>query len=249
MIFFLRKVHSLGLALCFAGLLAPALQAQALVPRIHYERQIYTEDCETAALQMALAHEGIQVSQDELLQAEGFSLKGPVLDRAGRVVSWGNPNTSFVGQPNSASISTLYTAQSGYGTYAPNIARVGRQFGGKVLWSGTGLSLRQLKDFLSEGHPVVAWVGDRAGKMRWAPLATWQAWDGQTIVYPDPSSGVYEHCVLVAGWNDQGALVEDPLGGARNGSNVNPTVGPGWVPWKEFLAGFETFHGMAVVFD
>jgi uncharacterized protein YvpB len=246
---FFRKVLVPGLSLSLVTLLAPALQAQASVPRIHYERQIYTEDCETAALQMALAHEGIQVSQDELLRAEGLSLKGPALDQAGRVVQWGNPNTSFVGLPNSASISTRYTAQSGYGTYAPNIARVARQFGGKVLWSGTGLSPPKLKAFLSEGHPVVAWVGDRAGKMRWAPLESWQAWDGETVEYPAPSSGVYEHCVLVAGWNEAGVLVEDPLGGARNGSNVNPTVGPGWVSWKEFLAGFETFHGMAVVLD
>ncbi|HUX19912.1 MAG TPA: C39 family peptidase [Spirochaetia bacterium] len=218
-----------------------------MIPNLTYKGQIYTEDCETAALQMALDHEGIHLSQKTLLQAEGLSLKGPVLDSKGDVLQWGDPYTSFVGHPDSSSISTLYTQADGYGTYAANIARVAKQFGGTVLWSGTGLTRRGLEEAVAAGHPVIVWVGDRAGRMRSAPLSYWTAWDGRRVPYPAPSSGVYEHTVLVAGMSTTGPYVYDPLDGARNGSNINPRVGPGSVDWATFLAGLSTFHGMAVV--
>jgi uncharacterized protein YvpB len=218
-----------------------------MVPNLTYQGQIYTEDCETAALQMALAHEGIYVSQKALLQAEGLSLKGPVLDPRGDVVRWGDPYTSFVGHPNSSSISTHYTRTDGYGTYASNIARVAKRFGGTVLWSGTGLTRKGLEEAVAAGHPVIVWVGDRAGRMRHAPLSYWTAWNGRRVPYPAPSSGVYEHTVLVAGMSVSGPYVFDPLNGAKNGSNINPRVGPGIVDWTPFLAGFSTFEGMAVV--
>ncbi len=214
---------------------------------VPYYGQVETEDCEAAALQMALAHENIHVSQGRLLRAERLSLAPPVLDSSGEVLHWGDPNTSFVGHPDSGSISTTYTGRSGYGTYAPNIARVARSLGASVLWSGTGLSVAGLKAAIARNHPVIAWVGDRDGRMRWAPLARWRSWDGRSVAYPRPSSGVYEHTVVVAGWSERGVYVDDPLDGARNGSNVNPVVGPGWVSWASFLAGFRTFHGMAVV--
>lgn len=222
-------------------------QPITMVPRARYQGQEFTEDCETAALQMALLHEGIQVSQKKLLQAEGISLKGPVLAAKGEVARWGDPYTSFVGHPNSASISTHYSSADGYGTYASNIARVARRFGGKVLWSGTGLTRERLEAAIREGHPAIVWVGDRAGRMRYAPLAYWTAWDGRQVPYPAPRSGVYEHTVLVAGIAPKGPVVFDPLDGARNGANINPRVGPGIVPWADFLAGLATFHGMAVI--
>lgn len=236
----------LSLALPFE---VSALPLPHVVTPAPYEGQVMTEDCETAALQMALAHEGIRVSQQELMAQENVQTKGPEVDAKGRVIRWGDPDTSFVGEPNSASISTRYTSASGYGTYAPNIARLAQLFHGKVLWWGVGLTQHKVKQYLSENHPIIAWVGDRAGRMRWSPLATWKTWTGKLVVYPDPASGVYEHAVLVVGWNAEGVLVNDPLNGARHGRNRNPVVGRGWVSWKEFLDGFSTFHGMAVVLD
>jgi uncharacterized protein YvpB len=217
------------------------------VSGVPYYGQIYTEDCETAALQMALAHQGIRVSQPQLLKEEHVSRAAPILGPAGIVRKWGDPSVSFVGLPNSGAAVSTYTSRSGYGTYAENIARVAKEHGGTVLWSGTGLTQAALERAVDENHPVIAWVGDRDGRMLWAPLATWVAWDGRRVVYPAPSSRVYEHTVVVAGWSGRGVYVDDPLDGARNGANVNPVVGPGWVTWQEFLAGFRTFHNMAVV--
>lgn len=220
-----------------------------MIKDVTYYGQKFTEDCETAALQMALTHQGIHVSQEELLKAEGIDTRGPVLDSAGKLLQWGDPFTSFVGHPNSADISVHFTAAQGYGTYAPNIARVAREFGAKVLWSGAGLTRDRLETYIENGHPVIAWVGDRDGHMYYAPLAYWTAFDGRLVPYPAPSSGIFEHTVLVVGITKKGPYIYDPLNGARNGANINPVVGPGVVPWKEFLAGFATFHGMAVVLE
>jgi uncharacterized protein YvpB len=198
---------------------------------------------------MALAHERIHVSQPTLLQAERIRVTDPVLDSHGNVVRWGDPNSSFVGDPDSASISTRYSGASGYGTYAPNISRVARQFGGKVIWSGPHLTRKMLESAIRNNHPVIAWIGDRAGHMRWAPLSVWKAWNGTRVEYPTPSSGVYEHCVLIVGVDSDRVYVYDPLDGARNGSNINPVVGAGWVLSGTFYRAFQTFHNMAVVLE
>lgn len=226
---------------------SPAAPGTYLIPNVPYYGQVDTEDCETAALQMALAHEGIHVSQARLLGAERISLKPPILNAQGRVVRWGDPYDSFVGQPDSRSVSMYNSRNAGYGTYASNIARVARLFGGKVLWSGTGLTRAALVDAVRRGHPVIAWVGDRDGRMLRAPLDTWTAWDGVRVPYPAPSSGVYEHTVVVAGVTPTGPYIDDPLDGARSGRVLNPIVGPGPVSWASFRAGFSTFGGMAVI--
>ena len=221
--------------------------APVMVPNVPYHGQRYTEDCETAALQMALAHEGILVSQATLLKEERIDTRGPLVTSSGKLLKWGDPYTSFVGHPNSANIDARFEAAQGYGTYAPNIARVARHFGADVLWSGTGLSPTRLARYVEAGHPVIAWVGERDGFMRYGSLAYWTAYDGRLVPYPSPSSGVFEHAVVVAGITKKGPYIDNPLDGARNGRNVNPVIGPGAVSWKSFLAGFATFDGMAVV--
>lgn len=221
--------------------------APVMIANLPYYGQKYTEDCETAALQMALAHEGIFVSQANLLEAEHIDTRGPLLDAAGNLLKWGDPFTSFVGHPNSANIDARFEAAQGYGTYAPNIARVARQFGGSVLWSGTGMTPNRLAAYIEAGHPVIAWVGQRNGQFHYARLAYWTAFDGRLVPYPAPSSGVFEHAVVVAGITKKGFFINNPLDGARNGRNINPVVGPGVVSWESFLAGFATFGGMAVV--
>lgn len=242
------RIVLLSVALAI-GFILPAMadSLPVMIKSVPYYGQEFTEDCETAALQMALAHEGINVSQSTLLEAERIDTRGPLLDTSGNLMVWGDPYTSFVGHPNSANIASRFEASQGYGTYAPNIARVAAEFGGDVIWSGTGLTRERLERFIAGGHPVIAWVGDRNGKMRYAPLAYWTAWNGTLVPYPAPSSGVFEHAVVVAGITKDGPYILDPLNGARNGANINPVVGPGVVSWKEFLAGFATFHGMAVV--
>ena len=82
-------------------------------------RQIHGLDCEAAALQMALAHERIYVSQNRLLNATGIDRRMPTNDATG--FHWGDPFTSVVGNPDGSEL-----RMTGYGTYSPPIDRVAR---------------------------------------------------------------------------------------------------------------------------
>ncbi|MHB8362089.1 MAG: C39 family peptidase [Patescibacteria group bacterium] len=198
---------------------------------VHYYSQNLLQDCEITALQMALSHEGIYVSQNTLLSLENVDPRPPVMDGS-KIVKWGNPYTSFVGNPNAQET----IPPTGYGTYYPNIVRVAESVGGKVLWGGTGLTIPEMLAYLKENHPVIAWVDSNYKTLEYSPLSHWTAFDGKSIEYP--TSG-YEHTVLIAGFNTTTNLVSvyNPL----------PFVGIEEVPLKVFESSFGTFNNMAVV--
>src|SRR5438094_2418246 len=142
--------------------------------------QIHGLDCEAAALQMALAHERIYVSQNRLLNAMNIDWRHPVVDSAG-AFHWGDPYTNFVGNPDGSEI-----RGTGYGTYAPNVGRVARQFGGHLMDAREGFPVSTIYWALSAGHPVVAWVS--FDWRRHIPTA-YVAFDGKVVQYGSP----YEH--------------------------------------------------------
>src|ERR1700737_3819169 len=69
--------------------------------------QKYGLDCEAAALQMALAAVGINVSQDRLLQQFGADLRAPGLTN-GVPTRWGDPYQTFVGNVRGSFVVTGY---------------------------------------------------------------------------------------------------------------------------------------------
>jgi len=139
-------------------------------------RQIYGLDCEAAALQMALAHEGIRVSQGALLDAMQIDWRMPTRDATG--FHWGNPNTNFVGNPNGSEI-----RQTGYGAYSYPVSRAAWKYGGRILATQTGISPSLVYWSLLHGHPVVAWV---AFDWRYHQVSHYVAFDGQTVAYGSP---------------------------------------------------------------
>jgi uncharacterized protein YvpB len=186
-------------------------------------RQIYGLDCEAAALQMALGHEGIHVSQTSLLNAMGIDWRQPMVDAKG-AFHWGDPYTNFVGNPNGSEI-----RGTGYGTYAPVVGRVARQFGGHLMDAREGFSVSTIYWALSAGHPVVAWVS--FDWRRHVPTA-YQAFDGKVVQYGSP----YEHAVTLYGITPGYVLVNNPWGGYRQ-----------WISKPTFEAAFSTFDYMAAV--
>jgi uncharacterized protein YvpB len=185
-------------------------------------RQIHGLDCEAAALQMALAHERIYVSQNRLLNAMGIDWRSPVVDSTG--FHWGDPYTNFVGNPDGSEI-----RGTGYGTYAPVVGRVARQFGGRLMDAREGFSISTIYWALSAGHPVVAWVS--FDWRRHYPTA-YQAFDGKVVQYGSP----YEHAVTLYGITPGYVLVNNPWHGYRQ-----------WISKPRFEAAFATFNNMAAV--
>jgi uncharacterized protein YvpB len=192
-----------------------------VISGVPWIRQIYPLSCEAAALQMVLAFQGINVNQDQILNAIGIDWRAAYYDSSG--LRWGNPYTHFVGNP-SGSEGNL----TGYGTYHTAISRVATQFGGRVRRAGEGVSPQELYDAILEGHPVVAWV-----TWDWAfhGRSDYTAFDGQRIIYAGP----VEHALTVIGVTPDSVLINDP---DRNTY---------WLPRSTFEASYATYNNMAVV--
>jgi uncharacterized protein YvpB len=179
----------------------PAVQPKPpdsnVIGDVPWIRQQYSLSCEAASLQMALAHEGIAITQDQALNDMGIDGRSAYRDANG-TLRWGNPNTNFVGNPTGSEI-----ALTGYGTYAPNVARLAGAYGGSVVRSGSGIAPQDVYTAVLNGHPVIAWV-----TFDWNTPARqdYLSFDNAWIRYAGPE----EHTVVVVGVSGASVLVNDP---------------------------------------
>jgi uncharacterized protein YvpB len=192
-----------------------------------YQRQVYSEDCEEAALQMALEHEGIAATQAKILNKEGVNTSVPGIG-PGRS---GDPYKTFVGPPNGGQ-----GANYEPGTYFPTVARAATQLGADVIASGRGISPEQIYTDIEADHPVVAWV---TTDFHYFPSITIGAQGDQF-----PWAGSVEHAVLVIGIGANSVLVWNPEPNPRAGLTH---TGKSWMPMSTFEAAYATYGDMAVV--
>jgi len=119
---------------------------------------------------------------------------------------------------------------TGYGVYAPPIARAATSFGADVLASGFS-SPQALYAAVLSGHPAVAWVTtDWSHRAR---LASWITDDGTTIGWYGP----HEHAVAVVGVERDSVIVDNPLA-ATEWQRVSKAT---------FEGAFATYGDMTVV--
>jgi uncharacterized protein YvpB len=194
------------------------------IPGVPYDAQVYELSCEEASLQMALARQGVNVTQAQILQAVGVDARPGFVDANG-VLHWGNPDAVFVGDVNASEVN--YT---GYGTYAPPIARVAAGYGMNVIRAGEGISPQDVYHAVLTNHPVVAWI---SFDYRFHPPGSMVTWDGQVVQYQGP----IEHAVTVVGVNQNSVLLDNPW----------PSLGQQWVSKATFEASYNTFRDMAVI--
>lgn len=218
-----------GLDAAYANALAhPPAPPGSVVLNVPYFAQIYSLSCEEAALQMALAYEGINQNQDAILGAIGVDRTPPQVDGNGNVVHWGDPYANFVGDPNGYREGAQYGSRSGYGTYYTTIARVTTGFGGHVVQASEGIKPNVLYDALNNHHPSVVWV---AWQYSPHPVTTYQAFDGRVVMYGAP----WEHAVTLIGMSSGSVLINNPHGGQE------------WVTKATFEHAYEMFNQMAVI--
>lgn len=198
--------------------------ATNVISNVPYRPQVHTLSCEAAALEMALAHQGIEVSQDQVLDAAGIDWRPAYYDDSGEL-RWGDPYTSFVGDPDGDE-----TVLSGYGTYFSTIARVASDHGAGVVRAGEGISPDDVYRAVLQNHPVVAWV---SVDLQYYPRGSWRTFDGRVVLY----AGSIEHALTVVGVDGDSVYLFDPLSG------------PGWYSKSVFEAAFETFNRMAVILE
>ena len=179
--------------------------------------------CEEAATSMALTHQGISLSQDQILNELGADLRPMYVDGQGRV-RWGNPYETFVGNVNGSE--SNYT---GFGTYYPPLVRIAKAHGASILAYGS-MSAETIYARVIAGHPVVAFS---TWDWRWHPRRDYMSFDGQWIPWIGP---VYaSHVYTVVGVSATQVLVNDPIRGQY------------WISKGAFEAGYSDFEE-AIVF-
>lgn len=193
-----------------------------------YHPQIYQEDCEEAALQMALEHSGRSVPQPTILGLEGVNRSVPGIGPKYK----GDPFKTFVGPPNGYTTSRFEP-----GTYYPVIARTATSVGAAVVASRMGISPDQLFVDVEDNHPAVVWV-----------TFTFQRFASTTICAQGdcfPWAGGHEHAVTVIGLGVNSVLIDNPWPNSSQGARYYGSSV--WVPMSVFDAAYATYGDMAVV--
>lgn len=218
-----KDAAAVVLATQYTATPAVAVLAASRILDVPLYDQAYKLSCEEASLRMALAYEGIRVTDAQVLALIGTDNSAARWTSTG--LRWGDPYTTFVGSPYGSE-----TALTGYGTYFPTIAAAARAFGGTVLAAGEGISPDTLYADVLAGHPVVAWV-----TYQWvgASRQDYVAFDGRLIPYAGP----VEHAVTVVGVTATQVYVNNPDFGLEV---ISRTV---------FESSYATYNDMAVVLE
>jgi uncharacterized protein YvpB len=180
-------------------------------------------DCESAALQVALAVQHIDVPQDQIFSSLPQDPRSPVLGSDGYPVRWGDPFTAFVGDVNG------YEPDfTGYGVYYPPIVAAAERYGA-VADGHTGWTIAEIVAQLRLGNSVVMWLTSdfKAHAPRY-----WTAWDGTRVPW-----AIGEHAVPVIGY--------DPVRGTITFVDVLYGV-ERTMTTQAFAAALTTFDGMGV---
>jgi uncharacterized protein YvpB len=196
-------------------------------------KQLRNLDCESAALQMALAALGHYYTQNQLLALQPMDKRPPVMGtpvNGHKVVKqWGNPYTHFVGDVDGADL-----VPTGYGIYYPILLSIARSHGAPNAEGGEGAANgwtpARIYAELAAGHPVMAWT--ETGWDR-PYVGTWIAWDGTPVHY-----SLIEHVVTLSGVSATQVRVNDPW---KSGSQY-------WFSKAAFERSWADFNNMAIVF-
>jgi uncharacterized protein YvpB len=195
----------------------------SFVPNVPWYHQALALSCEAATLRMALAKEGINTTDQQIMALIPNDPRAAELSAQG--MHWGDPYTHFVGDPSGSE-----SALTGYGTYYPTIAAAAGQLGGHVTKAGEGVSPADVYASIQAGHPVIVWV-----TYQWVSPARqdYIAFDGRSIPYAGP----VEHTGTVVGVSPDSVFVNNPLSGQER---ISKDV---------FESAFGAYNHMAVFLD
>lgn len=205
------------------GAINVALSQTHIVSGVAFYYQDHPLSCEEAATSMALTHQGINLSQDQILAELGADRRGEYVDSSGRV-RWGNPYETFVGNVNGSESNF-----TGYGTYYPPLVRIARAHGARIIAYGS-MSAATVYARVIAGHPVVAFA---TWDWAWHPRHDYLSFDGQWIPFIGPYNA--SHVYTVVGVSPSSVLIDDPIRGQY------------WISKGSFQAGYSDFNE-AIVF-
>jgi uncharacterized protein YvpB len=164
---------------------------------VPYFKQVYALSCEEAALRMALAYRGINVSENDIIVRENYNPR----PRDTATNSWDDPYQMYVGNVNGV------MGVSGWGVYSPPVAAAARGLGRNAT-AVTGITINQIAQAIHDGNPVVLWGIN-------GPTAKVDSWNTGSGVVQAPKN---EHARTVYGVagsasNPVGFYLHDPVYG------------------------------------
>jgi len=183
--------------------------------------QSHALSCEETATSMALTHQGIHLSQNQILAEIGADLRPQYRDSRG-ILRWGNPYRTFVGSVDG--IENRTGLQANY----PPLVRVARAHGARVIAYGY-MPAEHIYARLIAGHPVVVYA---TYDWAWHPRHDYLSFDGRWIPFIGPA---LSHVYTAVGVRPDAVLVNDPIRGQY------------WVKKRSFEAAYGIFRE-AIVF-
>lgn len=188
---------------------AKDIPSQAYISGVIGHAQQYTLSCEARSAADWAAYWGVNIDETEFL---------------GKLPRSDNPNEGFVGYPNDV---WGNIPPSSYGVHADPIAATLRSYG-LDAHAGSDLSWDEVREQVSEGHPVIVWV---IGQI-WAGSASeYEPEDGQEVIVANN-----EHTMIVIGYDESRVHLVDAL----TGYTVTHTL-------ENFLSSWSVLGNMAVV--
>jgi uncharacterized protein YvpB len=144
-------------------------------------------DCESAALEVALAIQHITVTQDQIYAGLPQDPRSPTLGPDGNPARWGDPYAAFVGD-----VHGYEPSFTGYGVYYPPIVAAAQRYGAQAD-GHMGWTIPEIIAQVRAGNSVVVWLTSdfKAHTPRY-----WTAWDGRRIPW-----AIGEHAVPVIGFD------------------------------------------------
>lgn len=191
-------VIALAAGAAFGARQPSALGAQQLTfGHVPLVRQVYRNNCETAALSMLLASVGARIDQRNLQRQ--IRRSGPLdpIVAADGAWTWGDPAKGFVGRAEGGGTA------GGFGVYQEPIRALAGRYGVPLI----DLTLQRDRLFaqLTRGRPVMAWIGLSRG-----PYRSWRTPAGERVTV-----NFGEHVVVLTRLRGSSITVNDPLTGTR----------------------------------
>lgn len=180
------------------GALAGPLTRERTDASVPIVKQVYRNNCETAALSMLLAAAGVSVDQRELQRRVAKSGDPDPTVGPDGTWTWGDPAVGFVGRVMGGGTA------GGFGVYEGPIRDLAATYGVAVVdLSRKPIGL--ILDRLRAGRPVMAWIGLSEG-----PYRRWRTPSGRLV-----TANFGEHAVVLTGVRGGVLSVNDPLSGTR----------------------------------
>lgn len=190
----------------------PSGRTVALRVPVLSQKPALPNGCEVTSLAMLLTAAGLPTDKMVLAREQRTDPAQPVFRTGAKgdlsqITSWGDPNTSFVGN--------VY-GRYGYGIYHKPLFNLLRSKAGARARDLSGNDFTSLLDLIDRGQPVLMWATTTL-----RPTNAWVTWQGP---HGPVRATFFEHAVVLIGHAPGKLIINNPLTGRRQVVPQQPLI-------------------------